>query len=98
MQDLTCHLDELGNTANAVFAVNQQHAIETWNRGAEALFGRSASSAVGQICHTVIRGRLPSGKAFCAATAAPWSGEPAETGGFVILNCSQKTDVAAISS
>jgi DNA-binding CsgD family transcriptional regulator len=65
MQRPTFHLDELGNTATAVFAVNERHAIETWNRGAEALFGRPASSVIGRICHTLIRGRLPSGKGFC---------------------------------
>ena len=58
-------LKDLGNTANGVFAVDQNQRILTWNNAAEKLFGRSAAETVGRYCHEVVDGRLRSGKRFC---------------------------------
>ena len=58
-------LKELGNTANGVFAVDQNQRILTWNKAAERLFGRTSAETVGRYCHEVVDGRLRSGKRFC---------------------------------
>jgi len=47
------------------FATDEDDRIVFWNRGAEALFGRSAEEALGRFCYDIIRGRDLSGNNFC---------------------------------
>lgn len=58
-------LRDLGNTPNAVFAVDQYQRILTWNKAAADLFGWPAVDVVGRYCHEVIGGRRRAGKRFC---------------------------------
>lgn len=65
MPDLPHWLTDLGNTANAVFAVDEQQRILTWNGAAERLFGRRSAQVLGRPCHQVVGGRLRSGDLLC---------------------------------
>ncbi len=58
-------LNELGNSPDAVFAVDETQRILTWNRAAEKVFGLPASDAIGRFCYDVVGGRLRSGRCFC---------------------------------
>lgn len=60
------HLAELlEGTTDAAFTVDLQGEIRTWNKAAENLFGYSASSAVGNSCATLMKGRVDSRTAVC---------------------------------
>lgn len=47
----------IDSTGDPAFAVDSEGAIAAWNSGAEKLFGRPASEALGQACGAVIGGR-----------------------------------------
>jgi PAS domain-containing protein len=55
----------------AAFAVDFHGLVVTWNRQAEALFGVSATEAVGRPCAMVVRGTDRRGQVLCRA-ACPW--------------------------
>ena len=60
------HLAELlEGTSDAAFTVDLQGEIRTWNKAAENLFGYPASSAVGNTCATLMKGRLDSRTLVC---------------------------------
>src|ERR1051325_9521616 len=44
------------STADAAFAVNGEGVIVAWNLAAEAMFGRSATDALGQSCGSIVQG------------------------------------------
>lgn len=57
---------ELGiASAVPLFAVDGDQTIVAWNRGAEALTGIAADTAMGQSCWTVLAGRYDSGGLAC---------------------------------
>lgn len=45
------------STSDPAFAVDTEGAIAAWNSGAEDLFGRPASEALGQTCGDILNGR-----------------------------------------
>lgn len=55
----------LEGTTDASFTVDLQGEIRTWNKAAENLFGYPASSAVGNSCATLIKGRVDSRTTVC---------------------------------
>lgn len=55
----------LEGTTDAGFTVDLQGEIRTWNKAAETLFGYPASSAVGNACATIVKGRLDSRTRVC---------------------------------
>jgi PAS domain S-box-containing protein len=55
----------LEGTTDAAFTVDLQGEIRTWNKAAENLFGYPASSAVGNSCATIMKGRLDSRTPVC---------------------------------
>ena len=55
----------LEGTSDAAFTVDLQGEIRTWNKAAENLFGYPASSAVGNSCATLMKGRLDSRTPVC---------------------------------
>ena len=55
----------LEGTTDAAFAVDLQGEIRTWNKAAENLFGYPASSAVGNACATLMKGRVDSRTPVC---------------------------------
>jgi PAS domain S-box-containing protein len=55
----------LEGTTDAAFTVDLQGEIRTWNKAAENLFGYSASSAVGNACATLLKGRVDSRTQVC---------------------------------
>jgi len=55
----------LEGTTDAAFTVDLQGEIRTWNKAAENLFGYPASSAVGNACATLLKGRLDSRTPVC---------------------------------
>jgi PAS domain S-box-containing protein len=58
----------LGGTTDAAFTVDLQGEIRTWNKAAENLFGHPASSAIGQACATLVKGRLDGRTPVCCQT------------------------------
>ena len=55
----------LEGTTDAAFTVDLQGEIQTWNKAAENLFGYPASSAVGNACATLLKGRVDSRSRVC---------------------------------
>ena len=55
----------LEGTTDAAFTVDLQGEIRTWNKAAENLFGYPASSAIGQACSTLVKGRLDARTPVC---------------------------------
>jgi len=53
-----------------VIVVDSEHHIVFWNRGAERLFGRSASHVLGHRCHEILEGRDVFGNRCCYAGCA----------------------------
>ncbi len=52
------------------FANDQNHRIIFWNKGAERLMERTASQALGRLCHEIFCGKDPFGNRFCGETCA----------------------------
>jgi PAS domain-containing protein len=57
--------------ASPAFAVDLHGVVVAWNRRADALFGISATEAVGRPCATVVRGTDRTGQVLCRA-GCPW--------------------------
>jgi PAS domain-containing protein len=57
--------------AGPAFAVDLHGLVVAWNRRAEALFGMSATEAVGRPCAMVVRGTDRTGQVLCRA-GCPW--------------------------
>lgn len=55
----------LAGTTDAAFTVDLLGEIRTWNKAAENLFGYPASSAVGNACATLVKGRVDSRTRVC---------------------------------
>ena len=55
----------LEGTSEAAFAVNLQGEVRTWNKGAENLFGYTASDAIGKQCAELVGGRISDGNPVC---------------------------------
>lgn len=55
----------LEGTTDAAFTVDLQGQIRTWNKAAEILFGYPASSALGNACATLVKGRVDSRTRVC---------------------------------
>ena len=55
----------LEGTTDAAFTVDLQGEIRTWNKAAENLFGHPASTAVGQECGALLKGRLDTRTPVC---------------------------------
>ena len=55
----------LEGTTDAAFTVDLQGEIRTWNKAAENLFGHPASTAVGQECSALLKGRLDTRTPVC---------------------------------
>lgn len=91
-------LELLADTASPAFAISDEQRIVFWNRGAEELFGRDPSEAVGRACFEVIRGRDAFGNRFCyrecpVMTTQRW-GEPVTGCEFVARVGEEDTDVS----
>jgi DNA-binding CsgD family transcriptional regulator len=50
----------------AAFASDQNHRIVFWNKGVERVMERTASQALGRLCHEVFAGRDLFGNRFCS--------------------------------
>jgi PAS domain-containing protein len=61
----------VARVAGPAFAVDLHGLVVAWNRRAEALFGMSATEAVGRPCATVVRGTDRTGQVLCRA-GCPW--------------------------
>ena len=57
--------------AGPAFAVDLRGLVVAWNRRAEALFGMSATEAVGRPCAMAVRGTDRTGQVLCRAVC-PW--------------------------
>jgi len=57
-------------TGDGIWAVDADYRIVLWNSVAEELLGYTASEAVGQLCHELLRGRTAEGKPLCKADCA----------------------------
>lgn len=55
----------LEGTTDAAFTVDLQGEIRTWNKAAENLFGHPASTAIGQECDALLKGRLDTRTPVC---------------------------------
>jgi PAS domain S-box-containing protein len=55
----------LEGTTDAAFTVDLQGEIRTWNKAAEKLFGHPASKAIGQVCASLVKGRVDSRTLVC---------------------------------
>ena len=49
-------LDVLEQTADGVYAVNQEQQIVFWNAAAERIFGYQADEVIGRPCHEIFHG------------------------------------------
>jgi len=58
-------LDRISRTGQAVFATDGADRIVLWNRGCEALLGKSARIVLGKRCYDVICGRDGNGNVYC---------------------------------
>ena len=56
---------------SAVIAMDSEHRVVFWNRGAESLFGRPAAEAVGRRCHELLEGRDIFDNRICHAGCTP---------------------------
>ncbi|MEO8358822.1 MAG: LuxR C-terminal-related transcriptional regulator [Vicinamibacteria bacterium] len=63
-------LDLLAVGDPPAFAVDDANRIVFWNKGAERLMERSASQALGRLCHEVFSGRDHFGNIYCHQTCA----------------------------
>ncbi len=57
-------------TGDGVWAVDADYRIVLWNSVAEELLGYTASEAVGQLCHELLKGRTSEGKPLCKVGCA----------------------------
>jgi DNA-binding CsgD family transcriptional regulator len=64
-------LEVLASGDPPAFAVDAEHRIIFWNRGAERLLGRPAAQALGRRCHELLEGRDVFGNRYCFADCAP---------------------------
>lgn len=55
----------LEGTADAAFTADLQGEVRTWNRAAEALFGYTASLAIGRSCADIVGGATAGGSTVC---------------------------------
>jgi PAS domain S-box-containing protein len=55
----------LENTADATFTVTEEGQIVSWNKGAERVFGFSASEVLQRTCYEVLEGMGPLGTRVC---------------------------------
>ena len=58
----------LENTADAVFSVDRQGLIRSWNHSAEKLFGYPAHEVLDKPCGPLFQGRGPLGALICGET------------------------------
>ena len=58
-------LDRISRSGQAVFATDGADRIVLWNRGCEALLGKSARSVLGKRCYDVMCGRDANGNIYC---------------------------------
>ncbi|RMF36621.1 MAG: PAS domain-containing protein [Chloroflexi bacterium] len=57
-------------TGDGIWAVDADYRIVLWNSVAEELLGYTASEAVGQLCHELLKGCTAEGKPLCKAGCA----------------------------
>lgn len=62
---------QVAHIAGAAFAVDLRGLVVAWNRRAEALFGMTATEAVGRPCAMAVRGTDRTGQVLCRA-GCPW--------------------------
>jgi PAS domain-containing protein len=48
-------------TKDAAYVVDTEGLVVAWNEGAQKLFGLTAGEAIGQPCHSIVRGMDESG-------------------------------------
>ncbi len=58
-------LDRISRSGQAVFATDNGDRIVLWNRGCEALIGKSARSVLGKRCYEVLCGRDGNDNIYC---------------------------------
>jgi PAS domain S-box-containing protein len=58
-------LDIISGTGEAVYGVDENGVLVTWNTGAERLLGFTAAQAVGKPCHEILQGSDIFGNLFC---------------------------------
>ncbi len=63
-------LDLLSAGDPPAFANDQNHRIIFWNKGAERMMERSASQALGRLCHDIFHGLDQFGNRFCTETCS----------------------------
>lgn len=51
--------------SDAAFAVNKDLRVVAWNRGAEAILGRTPGEVVGRHCYDILQAVLPGGEPLC---------------------------------
>jgi DNA-binding CsgD family transcriptional regulator len=63
-------LDLLSSGEPPAFANDQNNRVIFWNKGAERLMERTASQALGRLCHEIFCGKDPFGNRFCSENCA----------------------------
>jgi len=58
-------LDRIARSREAVFATDPSDRVVLWNRGCEALLGRTARAVLGRKCYDVLRGQDDYGNLYC---------------------------------
>ena len=58
-------LDRISRSGQAVFATDGADRIVLWNKGCEALLGKTARSVLGKRCYEVMCGRDTNGNLYC---------------------------------
>ena len=73
-------LETISNTADGVFAVDEDQRIVHWNAGAERILGYSSQDILGRFCYDVINGVAQSFRQVCYLSCpvldCAWTGYP----------------------